>query len=85
MVILSLFWRGYTATGAITSMIVGFVSIPLFKFVVQNIEGIGVYFTALEALPPAFIASFVAGFVVSKYKPDLQSSKNYATSTIKDP
>lgn len=70
MMILSLTWRGYTAAGAITSMIIGFLSIPFFKFIVQNIDGIGDYFTALEALPPAFALSMLTGYVVSKVTPD---------------
>ena len=69
MVILSLFWRGYNASGAIASMIVGFLSIPFFKFIVQEIDGIGPYFQALEALPPAFIASMAAGYLTSKMQP----------------
>jgi len=70
MIILSLTWRGYTAAGAITSMIIGFLSIPVFKFVVQNMDGIGDYFTALEALPPAFALSMISGYAVSKLYPD---------------
>jgi len=69
MVILSLFWRGYTASGAIASMIVGFLSIPFFKFIVQDTDGIGIYFKALEALPPAFILSMAAGYLASKIQP----------------
>lgn len=80
MVILSLFWRGYTAAGAITSMVVGFVAIPLFKFVMQRIDGIGDYFSALDALPPAFVMSMVAGYLVSKFIPD----KNLAELYTKD-
>lgn len=66
MMILSLFWRGYTAAGAITSMMIGFLAIPIFKFIVQGFEGIGPYFTALEALPPAFLLSLLSGYLVSK-------------------
>ncbi|HIG39028.1 MAG: sodium/proline symporter [bacterium] len=65
MMILSLFWKQYTASGAISSMLVGFLAIPLFKFVVQNFESVGPHFTALEALPPAFALSLTAGFLVS--------------------
>jgi len=77
MVILSLFWRGFTTSGAIASMIVGFISIPFFKFVVQNIDGIGAYFIALESLPPAFVASMVAGYLVSKLKPDENLNESF--------
>ena len=76
-VILSLFWRGYTVTGAICSIVVGFLSIPIFKFVVQDIDSIGSYFTALEALPPAFIASLLVGILASKVRPQNNLEESY--------
>lgn len=66
---MSLFWRGYSVDGAIASILVGFISIPFFKFVMQDISGIGAYFSALEALPPAFVASLLSGYFVSKLRP----------------
>jgi len=78
MVILSLFWKKYTTLGAITSMIVGFISIPFFKFVAPLIDGVGAYFVALDALPPAFIASLLTGYLVSKFKPKQSINENYA-------
>ena len=59
MVIMSLFWRGFTARGAIAAMIVGFISIPIFRFLMPLLPEVGDYFVALEALPPAFLMSFV--------------------------
>lgn len=78
MVILSLFWKKYTTSGAITSMVVGFISIPFFKFVAPMIDGIGVYFVALDSLPPAFMASMLTGYLVSKFKPKKSISENYS-------
>ena len=59
------------------SMSVGFGSILLFKFIVQNLEGIGVYFSALEALSPAFILSLLSGYLVSKLWPDDELKDSY--------
>ena len=70
MIILSLFWKHFTAYGAICSMVTGFVAIPFFKFVVPEFVLVGPYFTALEALPPAFFLSLAAGYLTSKLKPD---------------
>ncbi len=78
MVIMSLFWRGYTASGAIASMVVGFLAIPLFRFVMPLIPDIGEYFTALESLPPAFLLSFIAVYLVSLMKPDKKLSQQYS-------
>jgi sodium/proline symporter len=67
VIILSLFWKGYTEKGAISSMVVGFLCIPFFKFVVQPIDGIGVYFEKLDVLFPSFILSMLVGYIVSKF------------------
>ncbi|MBT5187777.1 MAG: sodium/proline symporter [Kordiimonadaceae bacterium] len=77
MVIMSLFWRGFTARGAIAAMIVGFLSIPLFRFVMPLLPNVGDYFVALEALPPAFLLSFVAGYIFTKLKPDTELAHTY--------
>ncbi len=77
MVIMSLFWRGFTARGAISAMIAGFLSIPIFRFVMPLVPELGDYFVALESLPPAFLMSFIAGYIVSKLKPDSELSKTY--------
>jgi Na+/proline symporter len=67
VIIMSLFWPGLTERGAIAAMISGFLSVPFFKFVVQNIEGIGPYFVQLDVLAPSFLISMLAGYIVSKY------------------
>ena len=63
--ILSLFWKGMTARGALGAMIAGFVGVPLFKFGASALPGAGSYFTELTELPPAFALSFVVGILLS--------------------
>lgn len=70
VMILSLFWKGCTEAGAIASMVVGFLSVPFFKFVVPGIPGIGPYFAEIAELGPSFALALFVGFVVSKIKPD---------------
>lgn len=69
VIILSLFWRGYTEAGAIASMISGFVSVILFKFVFQNMDSIGKYFVALDVLAPSFLVAMLFGWLFSKLYP----------------
>jgi sodium/proline symporter len=63
--ILSLAWKGFTGRGAVAAMIAGFVGVPLFKFVIIPLEGVGPFFKALDVLAPAFVVSFIVGVVVS--------------------
>ncbi len=63
--ILSLFWKGMTRNGAVAAMVVGFVSVPLFKFGATALPGVGPYFAELAELPPAFLAGALAGVAVS--------------------
>lgn len=69
VIILSLFWKNYSETGAIASMISGFVSVILFKFVFQNMESVGEYFTALDVLAPSFLVAMIFGYMFSKLYP----------------
>lgn len=69
VIILSLFWKGYSEKGAIASMITGFTSVIFFKFVVANMEGIGEYFQELDVLAPSFALAMIVGFIVSKMFP----------------
>jgi sodium/proline symporter len=78
VIILSLFWKGYSERGAIASMITGFTSVILFKFVVTDIEGIGPYFKELDVLAPSFVMALLVGFIVSKIFPPVDSSKKSA-------
>ena len=67
VIILSLFWKDYTEKGAIASMITGFISVILFKFVFSNIKSIGKYLNELDVLAPSFILAMTAGYIVSKF------------------
>ncbi|WP_394747428.1 sodium/proline symporter [Spongiimicrobium salis] len=69
VIILSIFWKGYSEKGAIASMITGFVSVILCKFVFANMEGIGPYFVELDVLAPSFALAMIVGYVVSKIAP----------------
>jgi sodium/proline symporter len=69
VIILSLFWKGYSEKGAIASMITGFVSVIFFKFMVSNMEGIGAYFIELDVLAPSFLLAMIVGYIVSKIAP----------------
>jgi Na+/proline symporter len=73
VIILSLFWKGYSEKGAIASMLSGFLCVPLFKFVLQEIDGIGVYLEKLDVLFPSFVVAMVVGFIVSKIYPPQHS------------
>ncbi|MEM7308082.1 MAG: sodium/proline symporter [Planctomycetota bacterium] len=64
-VILSLFWRGMTARGALAAMGSGFLAVPLFKFAAPALPGVGDAFGSLTELPPAFLVSGVVGVLVS--------------------
>ncbi len=69
VIILSLFWKGYSEKGAIASMISGFLCVPIFKFVVQEIEGVGIYFEKMDVLFPSFVIAMIVGFIFSKIYP----------------
>ncbi len=83
MIILSLCWSKFTERGAIASMIAGFAMTIISKFVLQELDGVGEYFTALETMPPSFLFALLTGWAVSllwptqaletKYRTDLQS------------
>lgn len=69
VIILSLFWEGYTEKGAIASMVSGFISVIIFKFYLQNLESVGEYFIALDVLAPSFVVAMLFGWGVSKLYP----------------
>jgi len=68
-IIMSLFWPGLTARGVIASMLTGFACVPLFKFVVFELEATA-FLASLSELPPAFLLAFVAGWLGSRSRPD---------------
>ena len=76
VIILSLFWKGYSEKGAIAAMITGFVSVIFFKFVVSNMEGIGAYFIELDVLAPSFLLAMIVGYIVSKIAPPKHIEKS---------
>ena len=83
VIILSLFWKGYSEKGAIASMVSGFVSIIIFKFVVTEIDSIGPYFKELDVLAPSFIVAMISGWLFSKLYPpkaDVIESSNENSS-----
>lgn len=69
VIILSLFWKGLSEKGAIAAMVAGFLCVPIFKFGVQSIDGVGAYFQQLDVLGPSFIISLFFGMVFSKLYP----------------
>lgn len=76
VVILTLFWKGYSEKGAIASMITGFVSVILFNFVFKEMETIGKYFVELDVLAPSFLVAMLVGVLVSKiYPPSVEAIK----------
>lgn len=66
VIIMSLFWKPFNASGAIGAMIAGFLSIPLFKFLIPQIPTVGEYFNKMEEMLPSFIMAFLVGIVVTK-------------------
>ncbi len=69
VIILSLFWKGYSEQGAIASMITGFLCVPFFKFVMHDLDEFGIYFEKMDVLFPAFVIAMLAGFTFSKLFP----------------
>ncbi|WP_034057363.1 sodium/proline symporter [Lacinutrix jangbogonensis] len=69
VIILTLFWKGYSEKGAIASMLSGFISVILFNFVFKEMETVGAYFVALDVLAPSFAVAMLIGIIVSKMYP----------------
>jgi sodium/proline symporter len=76
VIILTLFWKGYSEKGAIASMISGFVAVILFNFVFKEMDSVGEYFVALDVLFPSFAVAMLVGLIVSKkYPPRAEAVK----------
>jgi sodium/proline symporter len=76
VVILSLFWKGYSEKGAIASMVSGFISVIIFNFVLKEMPNVGPYFVALDVLAPSFAVAMILGILISKlYPPRLEAVK----------
>jgi Na+/proline symporter len=69
VIILALFWPKYSEKGAIASMITGFLCVPLFKFIFQDMDGIGPYFEKLDVLAPSFLLAMISGYIFTKLFP----------------
>ena len=65
VIIMSLFWDGLTEKGAIVSMVTGFISVPIFKFVFPNINYVGLYFDKLDVMLPSVLLAIISGSLVS--------------------
>jgi len=65
VMILSLFWKNFTARGAMASMVIGFLCVPFFKFLAPLIPEIGIYFEKLGELTPSFFMAFIFGILIS--------------------
>jgi sodium/proline symporter len=74
VIILTLFWKGYSERGAMASMIAGFLSVVIFKFGIQPLPGIGAYFVELDVLAPSFAIAMLVGALVSKIYPPRQEA-----------
>jgi sodium/proline symporter len=69
VIILTLFWEGFSEQGAIASMVSGFLSVILIKFVLQELESVGAYFVQLDVLGPSFFIALIFGWIFSKLFP----------------
>ena len=68
VIILAIFWKDYNEKGAISSMVTGFLCVPIFKFLVPNISGIGIYFDKLDVMLPSVLLAMLAGYIASTYE-----------------
>ena len=74
-IILALFWKDFSERGAIAAMISGFFGVLVFKFIMPRLEGIGIYFDKIAELAPAMLIGFLSGYLVSKFFPNMPTSK----------
>jgi sodium/proline symporter len=65
VIVLSLLWQRYNVYGALTSMVTGFMCVPLFKFGVPLIPHWGTMLSSAEELAPSFLAAIVTGVTVT--------------------
>jgi len=68
VIILAIFWKDYNESGAIASMVTGFLCVPIFKFLVPKISGVGIYFDKLDVMLPSIILAMLAGYLATTYK-----------------
>ncbi|MDE0479042.1 MAG: sodium/proline symporter [Gammaproteobacteria bacterium] len=77
MIILSLFWPKFTERAAIASMVAGFSMTIVSKFVLQELDGAGEYFVALETMPPSFLFALLVGWAVALIWPSETLEQEY--------
>ncbi len=65
VMILSLFWKAYNFRGVIASMTTGFLSIPIFKFALPALPGIGHFFEAAGEMAPSVLLALLAGILLN--------------------
>ena len=83
MMILSLFWKRYNAVGAMVSMVSGFLCVPFFKFYMQNLEEIGIYFEKMDVLFPSFVISMLLGIGASLWFGEKTNSSDSKSSMVR--
>jgi len=81
VIILSLFWKGFSEKGAIAAMIAGFLSVPLFNFYLQKLETVGPYLEKMDVLAPSFLIAMIFGFIFSKLYPPVKRLDTRRKST----
>ena len=64
--IAAVWWRKANRSGALASMVTGFLCVPLFKFVLPILPEWGPHFVELEELAPSFLLSLLAGVLATK-------------------
>ena len=67
VIVLALCWPRYNVWGALTSMVVGALSVPLFKFAIPLIPGWGATISQAEELAPSFILALIAGALATLF------------------
>lgn len=66
VMILSLYWSGLTARGAMAGMLAGFFSVPFFKlYLAAQKTPLGRFFKELSELPPSFLVAGLVAVLVS--------------------
>ena len=65
VIILTLFWKRMTIEGAIAAMITGFACVPLFKFAIPAVPGVGALLAQTGEMGPSFVCALLVGWFVS--------------------
>ncbi|MFT5199524.1 MAG: sodium/proline symporter [Planctomycetota bacterium] len=78
--ILSLYWSRFTALGAKSAMVAGFLSVPFLKFAAPpllnscGLESVSGYLADLDVLLPSFVVGFAIAVIVSLFDKEGQAS-----------